>query len=408
MVQMPVYCDNLATTPVDPRVLECMLPYFTEHFGNAASKTHAFGWRAQEAVERAQAQVAALLGARTREIVFTSGATESNNLAIKGAVGFYREKGNHVVTCATEHKAVLDCCRSLETRGCEVTYLPVDGCGVVDLDALNDAIGERTVLISLMAANNEIGTLQPLEQIGALAKERGVFWHCDAAQAVGKIALDVDELGVDLLSLSGHKLYGPKGVGALYVRSRRPRVRLEAQLEGGGHERGLRSGTLDVPGIVGLGRACELCSEEGGDEGGRLVELRRRLYRGIAARVHDMQLNGHPERRLPGCLHLSFEGLDGADLLLALQDVALSSGSACTSADDEPSHVLNAIGLDETRASASLRFGLGRFNTDEEIDYVADRVAAEVGRLRAMYGGQASVDQVEETSANPAERAAHL
>jgi cysteine desulfurase len=408
MLQIPLYFDNLATTPVDPRVLEVMLPYFTEHFGNAASTTHAFGWKAREAVERARTQVAALLGARLpREIVFTSGATEADNLAIKGVAAFYRNKGNHIITCATEHKAVLDCCKRLEVQGCEVTYLPVDEHGLVDLVALEAAITQRTVLISLMAANNEIGTVQPLERIGALAKERGVLWHCDGAQAVGKMALDVEALGIDLLSVSGHKLYGPKGIGVLYVRSRQPRVRLEALLEGGGHERGLRSGTLNVPGIVGLGEACELYRVERQGEQERLARLRQRLYEGIVARLDGVWQNGHPQRHLPGCLHLSFAQVDGTALILALQDIALSSGSACTSGDDKLSHVLQAIGMDDERAAASLRFGLGRFHTEEEVDYVANRVVSEVERLRQVRG-EALVEAVEQSSVNPVDVETHL
>ncbi len=408
MVQTPVYFDNLATTPVDPRVLEGMLPYFTEHFGNAASNTHDFGWKAREAVERARSQVAALLGARfPREIVFTSGATEANNLALKGVAAFYREQGNHIITCATEHKAVLDCCKHLETQGCEVTYLAVDAHGLIDLAELEAAITERTILISLMAANNEIGTVQPLEEIGALAKEREVLWHCDGAQAVGKMALDVEALGIDLLSLSGHKLYGPKGVGALFVRSRRPRVRLKALLDGGGHERGLRSGTLNVPGIVGLGEACQLYRAERTSEEQRLMRLRQRLCEGIVTRLDGVWQNGHPQRHLAGCLHLSFARVDGAALLLALQDVALSSGAACTSGDDKLSHVLQAIGVDEDRAAASLRFGLGRFHTEEEVDFVANRVVFEVERLRGVHT-EALVKAVAPSSVNPAGVKAHL
>jgi len=381
MVSTPVYLDNLSTTRVDPRVIDVMLPYFTGDFGNAASRTHAFGWKAAEAVDQARIQVAALIRARSsREIVFTSGATEANNLAIKGVAEFYRDRGNHLITGATEHKSVLDCCRVLERRGFEVTYLPVDAHGRIDVEQLRRAITEKTVLISVMAANNEIGTIPPLGEIGAVAKEQGILWHCDAAQAVGKIPLDVEALGADLLSVSAHKIYGPKGAGALYVRARRPRVRLQAQIEGGGQERNLRSGTLNVPGIVGLGQACALCQQEMEAEGGRLGDLRERLHTGLVRSLDGVRLNGHPQERLPGCLHVSFAGVDGAALLAALRDVALSSGSACTSGTDAPSHVLKAIGLTDEMAQSSLRFGLGRFNTSEEIDYVIERVVEEVKR----------------------------
>lgn len=378
----PIYLDNLATTQVDPRVLEAMLPYFTRHFGNPSSATHAYGWTAKEAVERARAQVAALIGAAPQEILFTSGATEADNLALKGVAAFHRDRGNHLITCATEHKAVLDCCRRLESQGYEVTYLPVDRSGRIDLEQLETAIAERTILISVMAANNEIGTIQPLSEIGALARRRGVLWHCDAAQAVGKIPLAVETLGMDLLAISGHKLYGPKGVGALYVR-RRPRVRLLSQLDGGGQERGLRAGTLNVPGIVGLGVACELARQEPESDARRLGALRQQLWQGIAGSLSGVELNGHPTERLPGNLHLSFAGVDGAELLLSLPELAVSSGSACTSGSAEPSHVLKAIGQ---QAPASLRFGLGRFNTQEEIETAAARVVAAVGRLRSRAG----------------------
>ena len=371
---MPVYLDNLATTPVDPRVVETMLPYFTEHFGNAASKTHSFGWQAAEAVEQSRLQVAALLGAASpREIIFTSGGTEANNLAIKGAAGYYRSKGTHLVTCATEHMSVLDSCKTLESRGFRVTYLPVDRFGRVDMDRLRAVVSDETILISVMAANNESGTIQPLEEIGAFAKERGVLWHCDAVQAVGKIPLDVDKIGVDLLSLSGHKIYGPKGVGVLYVRSRRPRVRLETQMDGGGHERGLRSGTLAVPGIVGLGKACELSQFEMESESQQLRTFSQQLYFGLCRHLADIRLNGHLHKRLPGALNLSFVGVDGAKLLLALPQIALSAGSACASSGTS-SHVLKAMGLEEDLIFSSLRFGLGRFNTAAEIDCVKERV----------------------------------
>ena len=378
----PIYLDNLATTQVDPRVLEAMLPYFTRHFGNPSSATHTYGWTAKEAVALARAQVAALIGARPQEILFTSGATEAINLALKGAAEFHRDRGKHLITCAIEHKAVLDCCRHLEGRGFRVTFLPVDRWGRIDLEQLEAEITEQTILISLMAANNEIGTIQLLPEIGALARKRGVLWHCDAAQAVGKIPLAVETLGVDLLSVSGHKLYGPKGVGALYVR-RQPRVRLLAQLDGGGQERGLRGGTLNVPGIVGLGQACELARQELEAEALRLNALRQQLWLGITGPLSGVELNGHPSARLPGNLHLSFAGVDGAELLLALPDLALSSGSACTSGSAEPSHVRKAIGQ---QAPASLRFGLGRFNTDTEIATAVVQVVAAVGRLRGQAG----------------------
>jgi cysteine desulfurase len=372
--------DNMATTPVDPRVLADMLPYFDTHFGNAASKTHAFGLAAADAVEKAREEVAGLIGARAQEIVFTAGATEANNLAIKGAFQM-APPGAHIVTCAIEHKAVLECCHTLEQQGVEVTYLPVDRDGQIDLDQLAAAITRRTVLISLMAANNEIGVLQPLAAIGQLARERGVLWHCDAAQAVGKVPLDVEALGIDLLSVSGHKLYAPKGVGFLYVRSRKPRVRLQAQVEGGGQERGLRGGTLNVPGIVGLGRACQLGREEMPAEAARLVQMRRRLCAGLEA-AGPLVVNGHAEERLPGNLNVSFPGVDGTELLLGLREIALSSGAACSSRTSVPSHVLRAIGASDDLARASLRFGLGRFNTMAEVEFAIDRTAAQVARLR--------------------------
>jgi cysteine desulfurase len=372
--------DNMATTPVDPRVLADMLPYFGTHFGNASSKTHAFGLAAADAVEKAREEVAGLIGARAQEIVFTAGATEANNLAIKGALQMV-PPGAHIVTCAIEHKAVLECCHTLEQQGVEVTYLPVDRDGQIDLDQLAAAITRRTVLISLMAANNEIGVLQPLAAIGRLARERGVLWHCDAAQAVGKVPLDVEALGIDLLSVSGHKLYAPKGVGFLYVRSRKPRVRLQAQVEGGGQERGLRGGTLNVPGIVGLGCACQLGREEMPAEAARLVQMRRRLCAGLEA-AGPLVVNGHAEERLPGNLNVSFPGVDGTELLLGLREIALSSGAACSSRTSVPSHVLRAIGASDDLARASLRFGLGRFNTMAEVEFAIDRTAAQVARLR--------------------------
>jgi cysteine desulfurase len=380
-----VYLDNHATTPVDPRVLEAMLPYFAERFGNAASRTHPFGVEAEEAVEQARAEIAAVVGATPREIIFTSGATESDNLAIKGVVEFYADKGNHVITAATEHKAVLDTCKALVKAGnATVTVLPVDGTGRVDPEAVRRAITPQTVLISIMHANNEIGTLQPIADIGRIAKDAGVLFHTDGAQSVGKVPVDVGALGVDLLALTAHKLYGPKGCGALYVRNSAPRVRLAPQMHGGGHERGMRSGTLNVPGVVGLGRACAIAAAEMRPEQAHLAALRDRLHRGLLAQLDAVELNGHPTERLAGNLHLTFAGVDGDALLAALQDVALSSGSACTSAVLEPSHVLRAIGLDEDDAHASIRFGIGRFNTQADIDYAVDRVVQEVRRLRAL------------------------
>ncbi len=385
-MKRPIYMDNQATTPMDPRVLEAMLPYFTEKFGNAASRTHPFGWEAEEAVERAREQIARLINAKSKEVIFTSGATESDNLAIKGGVEFYKDKGNHVITCVTEHNAVLDTCKVLERAGkATVTYLPVDRYGMVDPDAVRNAITDQTVLISIMYANNEIGTIHPIREIGTIAKEKEVLFHCDATQGVGKVPVDVERDGIGLLSMSGHKVYGPKGCGALYVRSKGPRVRLTPQIDGGGHERGMRSGTLNVPGIVGFGKACELCGQELESEAARLIALRTRLYEGLTTRLEEVHLNGHPTRRLPGNLNLSFAYVEGESFLMGLnQEVALSSGSACTSATLEPSHVLKALGIGEELAHASIRFGLGRFNTEEEVDYVIERVVEVTRRLRQL------------------------
>ncbi len=377
--------DYQATTPVDPRVLDVMLPYFGERFGNAASRTHRFGWDAAEAVDSAREQIAEVIGARRKEIIFTSGATESDNLAIKGAVGFYRDRGNHVVTVRTEHKAVLDSCRALERdAGVEVTYVGVGRDGIVDPDEIRRAIGPRTILVSVMHANNEIGVIQPIAEIGRITREAGVLLHCDAAQSLGKIPIDVDRMNIDLLSMSAHKVYGPKGIGALYVRARGPRVRLKSLIDGGGHERGLRSGTLNVPAIVGFGVACRIAAEEIQAEGNRLLELRERLRRRLLEELDEIYINGHVERRLPGNLNVSFAYLEAESLLMSLRDVALSSGSACTSASLEPSHVLRAIGVSDELAHASVRFGLGRFTTREEVDYVASRVVEEVRRLRKL------------------------
>ncbi|HEX9443204.1 MAG TPA: IscS subfamily cysteine desulfurase [Candidatus Binatia bacterium] len=383
-MKKPVYLDNHSTTPLDRRVLAAMLPYFEEKFGNAASRNHAFGWEAEAAVDQAREQIARLIHASAREIIFTSGATESDNLGIKGAAEAYKDKGNHVVTCATEHRAVIDSCKWLERRGYSVTYLPVDRAGALSLDRLRAALTEKTILISLMAANNEIGTIHPIKEIGRLAKERGIVFHSDGAQAVGKIPLDVEEMGIDLLSISAHKMYGPKGVGALYVRSKRPKVNLKPIIDGGGHERGLRSGTLNVPGVVGFGRAAEIAAGEMAEETSRLVELRNRLRDGLLGRLDEIYVNGDPAERLPGNMNLSFAYVEGESLMMALKDVALSSGSACTSASLEPSHVLRALGMEENLIHSSIRFGLGRFNTAEEIDYTIERVAEEVERLRRL------------------------
>jgi cysteine desulfurase len=375
--------DNHATTRVDPRVLEAMLPYFCEDFGNAASRSHVFGWNAERAVEQAREQVAAVIGASGREIVWTSGATESDNLAIKGAAEFYRDRGNHIITAVTEHKAVLDTCKRLEKSGFEVTYLPVERDGRVNPQAVADALTDRTIVVSVMLANNEVGTVNPVAEIGQVVKARGAVFHIDAVQGVGKIPFDVATTHADLVSLSAHKMYGPKGVGALYVR-RKPRVRITPIIDGGGHERGMRSGTLNVPGIVGFGKAAELSAAEMPEESKRLLALRERLRLGIEARVTDTVVNGSLEHRLPGSLNMSFAYVEGEALMMALKDVAVSSGSACTSASLEPSYVLRAMGVPVEMAHTSIRFGLGRFNTEEEVDYVIDLVAQKVKKLREM------------------------
>lgn len=380
-----VYMDNHATTPMDPRVLEAMLPYFVEKFGNAASRNHQFGWEAEAAVDQAREQIARLINAKAKEIIFTSGATESDNLAIKGIVEFSKDKGNHVITAVTEHKAVLDTCKALERTGkAQVTYLPVDRYGLVDPDDVRQAITDKTVLISIMYANNEIGTIHPLREIGKLAKEKGVLFHSDATQGVGKIPVDVEAMGIDLMSLSAHKMYGPKGCGALYVRSKGPRVRLTPMMDGGGHERGMRSGTLNVPGIAGFGKACELSGVEMAPEAAQVLQLRERLSQGIFSQLDEVYLNGHPTHRLPGNLNVSFAFVEGESLLMGLKDIAVSSGSACTSATLEPSYVLKALGVGDDLAHTSIRFGLGRFNTLEDVDYVVERVVHEVRRLREM------------------------
>jgi cysteine desulfurase len=382
-MKIPIYMDHHSTTPVDPRVLEAMLPYFSERFGNAASKSHSFGWKAEEAVEEARAEVARLIGASAREIVWTSGATESDNLAVKGVARFHREKGRHLVTTAIEHKAVLDSMHALEREGFEVTFLPVSGEGIVDVEAVRAAIRPDTILVSVMHANNEVGSVQPIEEIGTITRERGVLFHTDAVQSVGRVPFDVEAANADLVSLSAHKVYGPKGVGALYVR-RRPRARLVAQMDGGGHERGYRSGTLNVPGIVGFGRAAALAREEMPAEAPRILALRERLRGALEAGLDRIRVNGSLRHRLPGNLNVSFEYVEGEALMLALRDVAVSSGSACTSASLEPSYVLRAMGVSDELAHSSIRFGIGRTNTEEEVDEVARRVVEKARKLREM------------------------
>ena len=380
----PIYLDYSATTPCDPRVVQRMLPFFTDTFGNAASRSHAFGWTAEAAVEEARSQVAQLIVAHPKEILWTSGSTEANNLAIKGVAQMYRQKGNHLITAITEHKAVLDPMKNLEAQGFEVTWLPVDRQGHVDLAQLEAAITDRTILVSLMAANNEVGTLHPIEQIGALCKQKGTLFHTDATQAAGKIRLDVEAQHVDLLSLSAHKMYGPKGVGCLYVRRKNPRVRLTAQMDGGGHERGMRSGTLNVTGIVGMGEAARLCREEMATEIPRIMALRDRLEQRILTALPDAVRNGDPAHRLPTLANVSFPYVEGESLIMGVKEIAVSSGSACTSASLEPSYVLKGLGLGDELAHSSIRFSLGRFTTQEEVDFAADRVIAEVKRLREM------------------------
>ena len=383
-VKLPIYMDNHATTPLDPRVLDAMMPYLTTTFGNAASRNHSFGWEAEKAVETAREQIAKLIGATAKEIIFTSGATESNNLAIKGVGEMYRERGNHIITQVTEHKAVLDTCKRMEKSGFRVTYLPVKADGLIDLDDLKRAIDDKTILVSIMFANNEIGVIQPIAEIGKICREKGVIFHTDAVQAVGKIPVDVNSMNIDVLSLSGHKIYGPKGVGALYVRRRNPRVQISEQINGGGHERGMRSGTLNVPGIVGLGKACELAREEMASEDKQLRRLRDKLKAKLESSLDYIHVNGSMEHRLPGNLNMSFVYVEGESLLMGINDVAVSSGSACTSATLEPSYVLKALGLGDDVAHSSIRFGLGRFNTEAEVDYVADKVIDIVQKLREL------------------------
>jgi cysteine desulfurase len=383
-LKFPIYMDYHASTPVDPRALEAMLPYFSVHFGNAASRTHAFGWKADDAVEAARRQVAALIGASAKEIIFTSGATESNNLAIKGVASALRPKGNHLITLATEHKAVLDSCRVLQGDGFTVTTLGVRPDGLVDLAALRAAITDKTILISVMAANNEIGVLQPVREIGLMARDRGVVFHCDAVQALGKVPFDVNEIAVDLVSITAHKMYGPKGVGALYVRKQNRKLELEPLIDGGGHERGLRAGTLNVPGIVGFGRAAQIAKAELDSEAERLRELRDRLLEKLRARVPDLHVNGSLEHRLPNNLNVSFPNVAGEMLLVGIGDICVSAGSACSSGSEEPPYVLKALALDPDLARASIRFGLGRYTTEEEVDYAAGKVADVVHQLRQM------------------------
>jgi len=382
-IKLPIYMDNNATTPLDPRVLEAMMPYLTTEFGNAASRSHPFGWKAEEAVDRAREQIASLIGGSEKEIVFTSGATESINLALKGAAEFYKEKGNHLITVRTEHKATLDTMKRLERQGFDVTYLPTDKDGRISAKQLREAITEKTILVSVMLANNEIGTVQPIAELGEVTREKGVLFHVDAVQGVGKVAFDVEKMKVDLASLSGHKIYGPKGVGALWVR-RKPRVRIAPIIDGGGHERGMRSGTLNVPGIVGFGKAAELAQQLMPEEGKRTYQLRKRLQDYLFSHLDHLELNGHPTERLPGNLNVSFAYVEGEALMMAIKNVAVSSGSACTSASLEPSYVLRACGVSEDLAHTSIRFGIGRFNSEDEVDYVGKYVVDQVRRLREM------------------------
>lgn len=382
-MDIPVYLDNNATTPMDPRVLEAMLPYFTTKFGNAASRNHPFGWVAEEAVDYAREQVAKLIGASEKEIIFTSGATESDNLAIKGVFEMYKDKGNHIITVVTEHKAVLDACKHVEKMGGKVTYLPVKEDGLIDLELLEKSFTPETILVSVMYGNNEIGVIQPVKEIAALTHKHGALFMTDATQAVGKVPVDVNADGIDLLALSAHKIYGPKGVGALYVRRKGPRVKVTAQMDGGGHERGMRSGTLNVPGIVGLGKACELCREEMESEAKRLSALRDKLQSSLLV-LEESYVNGNQEHRLPHVANISFKYVEGEGLMMAMKDLAVSSGSACTSASLEPSYVLKSLGLSDDLAHSSIRFGLGRFTTEEEVDYAIEVTKKAVTHLREL------------------------
>jgi cysteine desulfurase len=383
-MKFPIYLDYHATTPVDPEVLKAMLPYFTEIFGNAASRNHEYGWTAEAAVEKARQQIARLIGANEKEIIFTSGATESNNLALIGAAEMYKEKGNHIITSPIEHKAVLDTCHYLEKKGFQVTYLTVDKYGQVSPESVRNAITPQTILVSVMTANNEIGTINPIAEIGKVCKEKGVFFHTDAVQAAGKIPLNVEEMGVDLLSLSAHKIYGPKGIGILYVRRRNPRVRLVPLIYGGGHERGMRSGTLDVPSIVGFGKAAELAQKYLVEEPARIQAMRDRFWTGLQKELDEIYLNGHPTERLPNNLNVSFAYVEGESMMMGMKEIAVSSGSACTSASLEPSYVLKSIGVGEDLAHTSIRFGLGRFTTDEEVDFAMAKVISTVKKLRDL------------------------
>ncbi len=382
-MNLPVYLDNNATTPMDPRVLEAMLPFFNEKFGNAASRNHSFGWSAEEAVDYAREQVANLIGSTSKEIIFTSGATEANNLAIKGVYEMYGSQGNHIITVTTEHKAVLDACKKVEKMGGEVTYLSPNEDGLINLQELEAAITDKTILITIMYGNNEIGVVQDIPAISAIAKKNGILFHTDATQAVGKIPVDVQVDGIDLMSFTAHKMYGPKGVGALYVRRKNPRVKVTSQMDGGGHERGMRSGTLNVPGIVGLGKACELCQHEMADEAVRLSAMRDRLEKELLT-IEEAYVNGNTVHRLPHVANISFKFVEGEGLMMGTKDIAVSSGSACTSASLEPSYVLKSLGLDDELAHSSLRFGLGRFTTDEEIDFAIEHVKTAVNKLREM------------------------
>jgi cysteine desulfurase len=383
MLKLPIYLDNNATTPMDPRVLEAMMPYFTEIFGNAASRNHPFGWKAEEAVDYAREQVAALINADEKEIIFTSGATESNNLAVKGVFEMYAAKGNHIITVETEHKAVLDACKHIEKLGAQVTYLKTNEQGLITVKQVEDALQPNTILVSIMYANNEIGVIQPMKEIGALCHSKGILFHTDATQAVGKITVDVIADNIDLLSFTGHKMYGPKGVGALYVRRKNPRVKVTAQMDGGGHERGMRSGTLNVPGIVGFGKACELCKNEMQADTDRIIKMRDHLEKELLV-LEESYINGSKEHRLPHVSNMSFKYVEGEGLIMGVKNIAVSSGSACTSASLEPSYVLKALGLDDELAHSSLRFGLSRFTTDEEVDYAINHVKEAVTKLRDM------------------------
>lgn len=382
-MNLPIYLDNNATTPMDPRVLEAMIPYFTQKFGNAASRNHPFGWAAEEGVDYAREQVAKLIGANEKEIIFTSGATEANNLALKGVFEMYKDKGNHIITCTTEHKAVLDACKHLEKLGAEITYLQVKSDGLVDLQELENAITDKTILVSFMYGNNEIGVIQPIKEISAIAHKHGALFFSDATQAVGKIPVDVNGDGIDLMAFSAHKMYGPKGVGALYVRRKNPRVKVTAQMDGGGHERGMRSGTLNVPGIVGFGKACELCNLEMIEEAKRLSVLRDKLETSLTV-LEESYVNGNTQYRLPHVANISFKYVEGEGLMMAMKDMAVSSGSACTSASLEPSYVLKSLGLSDDLAHSSIRFGLGRFTTEEEVDFAIEQTKKAVNHLRDL------------------------